>query len=115
MMKVPSLVRLPKPKNFSFEPRYYDPVKEDINNRTALIKQEMSQTQQEYFRSNISGSFARRERENRSANLLQLIIVVCFMGLIVGFFYFGNTIFYLLWALVPVYLYFRFKKFSRRT
>ncbi len=114
-MKVPSLVRLPRPKNFSFEPRYYDPVKEDINNRTALIKQEMSQTPRMMGRSNIAGSFARRERENKQANVLQLVIVVCLVGLTIGFFYYGNAVFYLLWAIVPVYLYFRFKNFRRRT
>jgi hypothetical protein len=114
-MKVPSLIRLPKPKNFSFEPRYYDPVKEDIHNRTALIKQEMSQTPHLMGRSNISGSFARREQANRNINLLQLVIVVCLFGLTFGFIYYGDAVFYLLWAIVPVYLFFRFKKFRRRT
>ena len=115
MMKVPSLIRIPKHQKFKFEPRYYDPVKEDINNRTALIKQEMSQTPTVFGRSNIAGSFARREREDRNVSLLQLIIVVCLIGLTFGFFYYGNAVFYLLWAIVPVYLFFRFKNFRRRT
>ncbi len=114
-MKVPSIVRLPKPQRFSFEPRYYDPVKEDINNRTARIKQEMSQMPNGFDRSNISGSFARRERENRHVNLLQLIIVVCLFGLTFGFIYYGNVVFYLLWAVVPVYLFYRLKKFGKRS
>ena len=114
-MKVPSIVRLPKPKKFNFEPRYYDPVKEDIAIRTARIKQEMSQTHQEFVRSNISGSFARRERENRDISLLQLVLVVFLFGLTFGYIYFGNAVFYLLWAVVPVYLFFRLRKFTRRT
>jgi len=114
-MKVPSIVRLPKTKKFNFEPRYYDPVKEDISNRTARIEQEMSQMPHEFDRSNISGSFARRERENSNVSLLQLIIVVCLFGLTFGFIYYGNAVFYLLWAVVPVYLFFRLKKSGRRT
>ena len=115
MMKVPSIVRLPKPKTFNFEPRYYDPVKEDVANRTARIKQEMSQTHQEFARSNISGSFARRERENRNVSLLQLVIIVTLFGVTFGYIYYGNVVFYLLWAVVPVYLFFRLKKFIKRT
>ena len=36
-MKFPSLSRIPKNKRFNFEPRYYDPIKEDIQNRTERI------------------------------------------------------------------------------
>jgi len=114
-MKVPSIVRLPRPKKFNFEPRYYDPVKEDVANRTARVKQEMSQTHNELGRINISGSFARRERENRDISLLQLVIIVLLFGLTFGYIYYGNTVFYLLWAVVPVYLFFRLKKFIKRS
>lgn len=114
-MKVPSIVRLPKPKKFNFEPRYYDPVKEDIANRTARVKQEMSQTHYEHGRIKISGSFARRERENKNINLLQLVIFVLLFGFFFGYIYYGNVVFYLLWASVPVYLFFRLKKYIRRT
>ena len=40
-MKLPSLVRVPKYKRFNFEPRHYDPVKEEIKNRTERIKSEL--------------------------------------------------------------------------
>jgi hypothetical protein len=114
-MKVPSIVRLPRHKKFNFEPRYYDPVKEDIANRTARLKQEMSQTHNELSRINMSGYFARRERENRNISLLQLTMIVLLFGLTFGYIYYGSIVFYALWAVVPVYLYFRLKKFIRRS
>lgn len=114
-MKVPSIVRLPKSKKFKFEPRYYDPVKEDVTNRTARIEQEMSQTHHAIGQSGIPGAFARRERENRNISMLQLVIIVCLFGLTFGFIYYGNAVFYLLWAVVPVYLFFRLKKYIRRS
>ena len=44
-MKIPSLVKLPKNKQFSFRPRYYDPVMEDLNERVSKIKKEMGEEQ----------------------------------------------------------------------
>ncbi len=114
-MKIPSIIRIPQHKKFNFEPRYYDPVKEDINNRTALIEQEMRQTTHSFQRSNISGSFARRAKQTRDTNFLQFFIVVALMALFSGYLYLGNAVFYVFWLFVPIYLYYRFKKYLKRS
>ena len=41
-MKLPSFVRLPGHKKFNITPRYYDPIKEEIVERTEMIRREMS-------------------------------------------------------------------------
>lgn len=113
-MKIPSLTRIPNYRKFSFEPRYYDPIKEDIEVRTSRIKQELRQHAGTSFdhSSGIHGAFARRESDNRSSNLLQVIIMVVLFAFFFGYLYFGNSIFYILLLAVPIYVYFRFKQIS---
>lgn len=40
-MKFPSLFRTATPMRFEIKPRYYDPIKEEIEQRTARIKEEL--------------------------------------------------------------------------
>lgn len=113
-MKVPSLIRLPKYKSFDYTPRHYDPVKEEIKERTERIKHEIQEGTAEDFNSTIAGSFRRKSENsltgvNYSSSLLQLIIALVLLGTFVGYLFYGNQIFYVLMLGVPVYLYFRLK------
>ena len=40
-MKIPSLFHSKSPNRFEIKPRYWDPVKEEIEQRTAFIKREL--------------------------------------------------------------------------
>lgn len=110
-MKIPSLIRLPKNKRFSFEPRHYDPIKEDIENRIAQIKSEMNSEEEEPFQSTISGAFRRStERSDKSRPaLLQLIIFTILLGGCVAWLIFGNLVLYILASFIPIYLFLRVK------
>ena len=55
-MKLPSLTRLPKNRRFNFQPRYYDPIKEEIEERTSRIKKEIGDSS-EFYREHISAAF----------------------------------------------------------
>lgn len=116
-MRFPSLIRLSRNKRFSIEPRYYDPIKEEIEERTRRIKQELNQGSVEggssegYSPGRIT--FERRTQSVPNTSFLQLLIAAVLGGITVGWLYFGNEVFYALWLAVPVYLYFRFKR--RRT
>ncbi len=114
-MKFPSIVRLPNHKRFNVEPRYYDPVKEDIEERTSRIMQEIRQPQtwQDSHHSSISGAFSKRANYERNANLLQMLILVLLITFIVGYLFYGNDIFYLFLLAVPAYIYFRLRKLSK--
>ena len=116
-MKIPTLTRLPNYQKFNFEPRYYDPVKEDIEERTSRIKQELRQRSSlaSGQPSTIQGSFTRRASYNKSSNMLQGIIMITLYTLIFGYLYFGNSIFYVLLLLGPAYMYFRFKQITGKS
>ncbi len=60
-------------------------------------------------------SFERKTRTTPNTSFLQLVIAATLGSLLVGWFYYGNDVFYVLWLAVPVYLYFRFvrKLFKR--
>ncbi|MBV6645177.1 MAG: hypothetical protein KI790_06995 [Cyclobacteriaceae bacterium] len=113
-MKFPSLIRLPRNKRFTIEPRYYDPIKEEIEERTEKIRREMQGDQEGAF-SPGRIAFERKTQSIPAGSFLQLIIAAI-LGLgVIGWLFYGNQIFYVLYACVPIYLYFRFKKhFSRR-
>lgn len=111
-MKLPSLFKTPRPQQFNITPRYYDPIKDDIEVRTERIKSELNLKNNSDYRSNIAGAFNRREKQNRQASVIQLIFVTVFLVTAFGYIYYGNVIFYFFLLLVPIYFYFRIKKFK---
>lgn len=110
-MKFPSLFRTPRPQRYSVTPRYYDPIKEDIENRTALIKRELESAKagEPLQDSSISGAFSRRAKESRKTSMVQLLLIIFFITASLGYLQFGNDIMYLFLIIIPIYLYFRFK------
>jgi hypothetical protein len=117
-MRFPSLIRLSKNKRFSFEPRYYDPIKEEIEERTEKIKRELElesrgESQEDsYMPGRIS--FERKTQSVPNTSFLQLIIAAALGLTVIGWLYYGNEFFYVYWLAVPVYLYFRFRNKVRR-
>ncbi|HMP99778.1 MAG TPA: hypothetical protein PKC24_08350 [Cyclobacteriaceae bacterium] len=116
-MKMFSFLRTPKPQRFSFTSRYYDPVKEELKERTARIKAELEAKESgDYSRataaSRLRGSFKDRRPTsvNKHSNILQSIILLLLVALILGYLEFGNSALYLSLLIIPVYFYFRFKK-----
>ena len=93
-MRLPSLIRLPKHQRFSFQPRHYDPVKEEIEERVSKIKREMEIEQGKEITgagSAIQGSFRAKSTTGKSstpsASGLQLIIALFLMVTIFGWLY----------------------------
>lgn len=116
-MKFPTLTRLPNNRRFNIEPRYYDPIKEDIEERTSRIKQEISQLREggsSQQGSGIAGSFSRRANYTKNANILQMIILISLIIFIGGYLLYGNDIFYIFVLIVPIYFFIRIRKYSKR-
>jgi uncharacterized membrane protein YhaH (DUF805 family) len=98
-MKLPSLVRVPKYKRFNFEPRHYDPVKEEIKNRTERIRSELKSSDSSdvtdtaneiLVKQRISEAFVRSKRPTSGKiNGLQLFLVLLISATFVGFIYIG--------------------------
>lgn len=108
-MKFPSLIKTAKYRRFEMEPRYYDPIKEELEERTERIKREMKgDYDPQYSGGRIS--FDRKTRKTASASMLQLVIAAVLSLGVVGWLYLGNDVLYALWLGVPIYLYFRLRK-----
>ncbi|MEQ9424164.1 MAG: hypothetical protein RJQ09_07100 [Cyclobacteriaceae bacterium] len=122
MKKFPSLIRLPKSREFSFEPRYYDPIKEDIENRIAQAKAELKNDPTTTYRSNISGAFRANlktgETKTTAPALIQLIIFVLLLGGFTAWLftdswlpYVRQYLYHILIVICLIYLVFRLRKF----
>jgi len=109
-MKIPLLSRRVQNKRFNFEPRYYDPVKEDIKNRTARISTELKLEHSGYHRENIKDAFRSIEKRDRSIGFMQILIMVLLLGTVFGWIYYGNVALYFFAVLFPLYIFLRTRK-----
>lgn len=111
-MKLPSLFRTPRHQRFHIEPRYYDPVKERINEKTERMKLKLQASQETESEpsSNIRGAFNRRQKEDSQQKLIRFLLFLVITGTLTGYFFYGNQVFYVYLILFPIYLIFRLKK-----
>jgi hypothetical protein len=116
-MKLPSLIKTPNNQKFAVKPRYYDPIKEDIENRTSRIKAEMGMGDSDTdfgYRSQISGSFRKNMKHAKggvdSVTMLRLIIFAILVLFAGGFLYIGKEIFYLALLYIPFLIWKRTRK-----
>ena len=114
-MKFPSILKIPRHQRFQIKPRYYDPVKEDIEQRESWAKSDASNEidrldGRPIHRSRIAGSFVRsKPKADKSSMLRFLLMTIMFSG-IVGYMYFGNVVLYIVIALfLGAYLYTKFR------
>ncbi|MBL7874526.1 MAG: hypothetical protein JNL53_02615 [Cyclobacteriaceae bacterium] len=121
-MKILSLfTKAPQHQRFRYNPRFYDPVKEELKEREDRIKSELERERGEVrqepgdYRSRIAGSFqAARKRSkpttDTSATLIRLGILLFLTVLIVAYLEWGRPALYLLFLFVPFYFYLKFKR-----
>lgn len=112
-MKFPSISRIPKHKRFNFEPRYYDPVKEDIRNRTERMKVELKYAEKESYREHIKSAYASRARREQSTNFMQLLLILILLGTFFGWIFYGNKVIYAFIVIFPLYIFLRTRKLFR--
>jgi len=119
-MKFLSLfTKAPQHQRFKYEPRYYDPVKEELEEREKRIKQELArakgqQLDENNYRSRIAGSFHSARKRSKggsgtSTAMIRLGIILFMVVFFIAYLEFGRPMLYSLFAVVPIYLYFRFK------
>lgn len=113
-MKIPSIIKTPRHNRFNFEPRHYDPVKEEIEEKIRAYKANKALNKSERNTSSISAAFSKRQRKNSTASAIQLIIAIVLMVTCVGWLFYGNQIFYSYLLLSPIYFYWRFKNRRNR-
>lgn len=119
-MKFPSLVKLPKYNKFNFEPRYYDPVKEEVEMRAEGIRREMeaqkrlSADDRANFKAELEKTLKRRAAEDRKSNVMQITFILLFVSIFVGYYYYGNNVVYGALILIPIYILYRSKTLVRK-
>ena len=108
-MKIPSLFQSKSPNRFEIKPRYWDPVKEEIEQRTSYIKRELEAqgklTPEEIdlkakYETGIRGAFS-QNRKTKSFNsgsgastaIIRSIIFFFLLGGGAGYIYLGPVIF----------------------
>ena len=102
-MKLPSFIRLPKSKKFNFDPRHYDPIRDDIEHRVSEINNNVKLKNKKYFD-------YKKKSEVISGSKLQLIIALLLSFFLFGWLYIGNKIF-IFTSLIP--LWYIFKKIRK--
>jgi hypothetical protein len=121
-MKRPSLFRTPKHQRFTLTPRHYDPVKEELEARTARIKAELER-EKAGLRSDddlgnynaatgIRGTFKQRSNrtKSKSVNGMQLVILVLMIAGLAGYWFFGNSGLYVFLLVSSVLLYLKLRR-----
>lgn len=114
-MKLPSLFRTPKNQKFHVEPRYYDPIKEEMDKRTEAIRRELNSGNDEIDRpghsSRIAGSFKmKKSASTGSATIMQLVIMVLLISVIFGYLYVGNVALYIFALVTTLLVYLKIKR-----
>lgn len=109
-MKLPSLVRVPKYRRFNFEPRHYDPIKDELKNRTERIRNELKSSENGKIdefavRQRISEAFVRdRNKTGGSLAGTQLFFVALISASFVGFWYIGLPAFFITGVIIFLYV-----------
>jgi len=108
------LFRIPKHQQFHIQPRYYDPVKEEVKERIERIKQQMENGEHENCQPTRM-EFKRRTKPTSGTSLLQLGIAAVLGVLTIGWLYIGNEIFYYATCIaILFYLFYRLRNLRRK-
>lgn len=109
-MKFPSIFKTASHQRFAIKPRYYDPIKEEIEERTSRIKKELQEEGLLELEEDNSSSYPRRSamkasfssyrgiktRDTSVFNSIGIIRTLLFLGMVTaafGYIYIGPSIF----------------------
>lgn len=109
-MKFPSIFKTASHQRFAIKPRYYDPIKEEIEERTSRIKRELEEEGLIESEEDNSSSYPRRSvmkasfssyrgiktRDTSVFNSIGIIRTLLFLGMVAaafGYIYLGPSIF----------------------
>jgi hypothetical protein len=86
-------IKLPKYRTFEYEPRFYDPVKEDLDRRVQLIESEMKGNDPDRYTQDAIGQRIRFARNRKSGMYKSTMIIrVAVAIMLIGFF--GSIFFF---------------------
>lgn len=122
-MKFLSLfTKAPNYQRFNYTPRFYDPQKEEMKERELRIKRDLelergnAWEESQAYKSRIAGSFQAARRRSKStsdtlqSNLLRFGVLLFIVLFLIAFLQWGRVAMYSFIPVVPLYLYFKFKR-----
>ena len=114
-MKLPSILRIPSYQRFNYEPRHYDPIKDDIEERRQRIRRRINADRKSgagHSRERLEGAFTRRAPVKDNSGIIRLVVAAVLFAGVVGYLYYGNIAVYIAAGLVISFMAFR-KLFSK--
>lgn len=109
-MKLLTIFKTAQNKKFNFTPRYYDPIKEEIKERTNAIRKQLDGTETGIYQSNISKAFTQRSRRQSSINMMQFLFVIAFIAVAIAYLYYGPIALYSFLIVLPIYIVIKLRK-----
>lgn len=122
-MKFLSLfTKAPNYQRFNYTPRFYDPQKEEMKERELRIKRDLELErgnvgeESQAYKSRIAGSFQAARRRSKTSsdtlqsNLLRFGVLLFIVLFLIAFLQWGKAAMYSFIPVVPLYLYFKFKR-----
>ena len=101
-MKIPSLIKIPNHQRFYIKPRYYDPIKEEVENRERLIIAEINAEKKKgtYVPgTRISSAFTRQMAKKDNSSLLRFLFVILLFGGTVSYLFYGLPALYVIFGI----------------
>jgi hypothetical protein len=109
-MKIPSLIKTPNHQRFYIKPRYYDPVKEDVENRERLIIAEIESEKKKgsYVPGKrLANSFDRKMTQKDNSSVIRFLFVILLFGGTMGYLYVGPIAIYIVFGAIAFGLIFQ--------
>ncbi len=112
--------KAPQYQRFNYTPRFYDPQKEEMQERESRIKKELERERgiisesDGNYRSRIAGSFQAARKRSKpaigaNATMIRLVVLLFLAVFISAFLEWGRPALYSLLLFIPFYLYLKFK------
>ncbi|BDC99993.1 hypothetical protein [Persicobacter psychrovividus] len=114
-MKLPSLFKIPKHQQFNVKPRYYDPVKEHVEERRRIVEQQMAREARgesdAAYASSIREGFQRNRKKNSPvrAGMAQGLMVIGLISSVLIYWFYGDWAFYFFGIFIAAYIYLKVK------
>jgi hypothetical protein len=109
-MKIPSIFRLPNYQRFDIQPRYYDPIKEEIEEKHRKVRRVMALNKKDGISNDmkpgerLEGAFLKQAPRKDNSTQLRLILGAVMFGGTVAYLYFGEWAIYITVGVVISYL-----------
>lgn len=109
-MKIPSIFRLPNHQRYEIQPRYYDPIKEEIEEKRKKVRRVMALNKKDGISNamkpgeRLEGAFLKNAPRKDNSTQLRLIVGAVLFGGTVAYLYFGELAIYITVGMTISYL-----------